>query len=267
MCKKLAITTVFLVAVVAALSFTWVGSHLQTALNNLNTAAKKQVPIDFELQRLRDEVGNIKKDVDKNRELVANEMAQVERREREIAAERAGLEKRKVFCDELARKVKSGETQIFISSKPFTLQQAAERMNSEWNAYKRDKASLELREKELAYKKEAVESAKEQLKAMMDQEAGFRLELSRLESELQAVKVAETRSQFQLDDSRVGDIKTGIEDVRTRIAAKRYKVQLAGEVTNAPTTSVEKPKVQAPAEVADEILAETSGSSVTKDRQ
>jgi len=260
---KLAVFAVVFAGLFSVLSFTKVGSYAKLAWKEARTSVSQAVPIEVEIARLKEDVKNLVPDLNKNITLVANEMAAIEKMEREINVTKTNLSEQKTRLVQMANWIKGGETQFIVNSKVYNKDQIAERMARDYESYKRATSELSYRERELAIKKRALDSAKEQLQAMNDKEQELKLQIAELEAELKAVRVAQTRSQFQIDDSRLSDIKQSLEELRTRVNAERYRVELEGQFANgndAPA-SVEKATPRPVQDLAKEIVETLEGTA------
>lgn len=265
MCKKFAITALAVAGILATLSLTNLGSYANLAWKKVQNAAAQSVPIEVEIERLKEEAKKLQPDLNKNIALVANEMAQVDKMDREITVTRTNLAEQKGKLVQMANWIESGETQFIAEGKVYSRDQVAERMDRNWKSYKRSESELKFREKELAIRKKTLDSAKDQLDAMKDKEKELKLAIAELESELKSVRVEQTRSQFQMDDSRLSDIKQSIEELRTRVNAERYKVELEGRLTSTGTVP-EKVDVQPVKNLAKEIKEALEGSAVANEK-
>jgi len=267
-CKKLAVTALAVLGLLTVLSFTKVGSYANLALKKTRNAVAQSVPVEVEIERLKEEVKNLVPDLNKNIALVANEMAAVERLDREIKVTKTNLNEQKARLVQMTHWIESGETQFIVNNKVFNKDQIAERMARDYESYKRATSELTFRERELALKNKALDSAREQLQAMKDKEQELKLQIAELEAELRAVRVAQTRSQFQIDDSRLSDIKQSIEELRTRVNAERYRVELEGQFANGTDIqTTEKATPRPVRDLAKEIREQLEGPNVVNDKK
>jgi chromosome segregation ATPase len=266
MCKKFAITAMAVAGILAALSFTKLGSYANLAWKKVQNAAAQSVPIEVEIERLKEEAKKLQPDLDKNIALVANEMARVKKMESDITTTRANLSEQKANLVQFANWVESGETQFIKGGKVFTKDQIAERMDRDWKSYQRAEKDVVYREKELAIRKKTLNSATEQLTAMQDKERELKEAINLLESELKAVRVEQTRSNFALDDSRLSDIKQSIADLRVRVDAERYAVELKGQFANTGGQNVEQTEIKPVKNLAKEIKEALEGSAVANEK-
>lgn len=234
MLKKVAVVAAGVIAALFMLSHTKVGSYAGTAWGKIRTSAKQQVPVEFEIDRLRHEVVQLVPDMKKNRSIIAEEMVAIENLKEEIAATRVRLEEHKAVLLKLTKDVDSGETTFVYRRRAISRERLAEKLARDLQSYKRAEAELKTREQVLDAKERALDAAKEQLAAMRDQKQDLEVQIAQLEAEMKNVRLAQTRCKFQLDDSRLAEIKRSLADLRNRLKVEKTQAELEGEFANDP---------------------------------
>jgi GTP cyclohydrolase II len=66
------------------------------------------------------------------------------------------------------------------------------------------------------------------------------VQVASLEAELKNVRLAQTKSVIQLDDSRLARIKQSIQDIRTRIKVENKTIDMASQFSDDLGVQVEK---------------------------
>jgi len=264
MIKKVAIVAVAVGAVMSMLSFTKVGSYASTGWHKVRSNAARQVPIEFEIDRLRNEIGQLIPDLKKNLSAVAEEMAAVENLERDVAASKVKLDEQKTVLLKLAKDLDGGQKEFVYTGRAIDRERAATLLSKGWEAYKRSENTLKSRNQELELKRRALDSAKEQLAAMKEQKQELEVQIAQLEAEVKTVRLAQTRSKFQFDDSRLADIKRSLRDLQTRLDVEVKTNDLEREyIASEVVTSTDK-KVQPVTELTREVREALEGSKVVE---
>lgn len=241
MVKKVAIVAVGVLAALFVLSNTKFGSYAGTAWGKIRTKAKQQVPVEFEIDRLRHEVAQLIPDMKKNRSVIAEEMVAIENLKEEIAATRTRLADHKAALLKLSKDVDSGETTFVYHGRAVRRERLAEKLARDLQSYKRAEVEVKTKEQVLEAKERALDAAKEQLAAMRDQKQDLEVQIAQLEAEVKNVRLAQTRCKFQVDDSRLAEIKRSLADLRNRLKVEKTQAELEGEFANDSVT-VEKPR-------------------------
>jgi len=232
MFKKLAIGTLIAVAAVTVLSYTKLGSYASTAWTKARVSAKKQVPIEFEIDRLKNEVAQLIPDMKRNRSLIAEEMVAVDNLKEEIATTRTKLDSQKTVLLKLSKDVEGGEQTFVINHQSYPRARVIEKLSRDLESFKRCEAELKSREQMLEAKERSLDAARQQLVTMRDQKQELEVQIAQLEADLKTVRLAQTRCKFQVDDSRLTEIKRSLADLKTRLKVEKTAAELEGEFAN-----------------------------------
>ena len=112
MCKKVFTGAVLVVAGLFLLNVVGLGSYVSTAWQKVRTSCKRQVPLEFEIERVRNEVAQLVPDMKKNLSVIAEEMVAIENLKEEIATTRANLKIQEASIRQMTRDLDSGAKQI-----------------------------------------------------------------------------------------------------------------------------------------------------------
>jgi chromosome segregation ATPase len=235
MCKKIGFATFAVVLGLALLGFTkhgrWLFSHGQLAFHKAGIGVSDQVPLDWEIDRINQEIDNLTLDVKKNFSIVASEEVAIERTRREVSTIKANLENRKDGILLMKAKLETGATTVSIAGKEFTAARVHEKLSQDWEAYKSAEAALKAKEKLVEQKEVLVENANAKIVAMKAQQDKLRTEVARMKAELEEARLAQTQSEVQIDDSRLAGIKASMADVQDQISRMKKEAELQGHFT------------------------------------
>lgn len=261
MCKKFAFWAALGLGAFAVLSLTRVGSYAGTAWSKVKVTAQRQVPVEFEIERLRNEVGQLVPDMKKNRSMVAEEIVAIDNLRQEITFTRSNLDKQKSDLLRMARDVESGETQLVYGGRTYTVERIKDKLAKDLASFKRAETELKAREQMLDAKERSLDTAREQLATLMEQKQELEVAIAQLEAEAKTVKLAQTRSQFTFDDSRLSEIKRSLAELRTRLKVEITELELEGQYSSDP---IKAEKAKPAADVAREVREYLQPSSVQK---
>jgi peptidoglycan hydrolase CwlO-like protein len=258
----MALTVAILAGVAAVLTFTRFGSYSRTIISEIKQSAKEQVPVELEIKRLKDEVSRLGPDLRKNLSVVADQMASVERLEKEIATTQTNLERQKAVLLKMATDLETPETTFIYESKAYNRDQVARKMDLDWKSYKIAQTELRNKEQFLELKRRELENAKAKLDSVRDQERSLRLEIAELEAEFSSVNLMKAKNRFVVDDSRLGDVKQSIEELRFRLEKEKKLAGLEAEYFGNEVVGSDRPVVRPATEVAREIREQLEGAKV-----
>jgi len=235
MCKKIGVATVAVVLGLALLGFTKVGhklfSHLELGCNKLGVSMNSSVPLDWEIDRITQEIDNLTLDVKKNFSVVASEEVAIERLRREVASTKTNLEKQKEGILLMKAKLESGADTVSIAGHDFPAARVHEKLSQDWEAFKSAESALKAKEKLVEQKQALVDTANAKIAAMKAQQDKLRTDVARMKAELEEARLAQTQSEVQIDDSRLSSIKSSMADVQDQISKMKKEAELQGHFT------------------------------------
>jgi chromosome segregation ATPase len=231
MFKKIAIASVIVVAGLVLLAKTSVGSYVHTGWRKLKAETKNQIPLEFEIERLKDEVSQLVPDMNKNFNEIAHEVVALDSLKDDIGRTRANLEMQKknilVMRDDVQGK--SDTQKVSYSGKLYPVEQVKTKLAKDWEAYKAGEESLKAKEQLLEAKETSLAAAREKINSMRAKKEQLEVQIAQMEAELKTLRVAETRGSFKIDDSRLSRIEESLKDIRTRIKVAAKAAEMEGE--------------------------------------
>lgn len=252
-CKKLGIAAVVLGTGLAVAHLSGLDSYTSTAFNKVTKSVKRQVPLEFEIERIRDEVARLVPDMKKNFSVIAEEMVAVENLHKEVAVTRANLQQQKDNILTMTKDLESGATTLVYDGKPYSAERVREKLTKDFASYKICEAELRSREQLLDAKERSLETAREQLGSMKQQKQELEVQIAEIEAELKTVRLAQTRNKFQFDDSQLARCKATLADIRNRLNVEKKVGEMEANFAN-DTIPVEKK-----ARTSEDLISEIRG--------
>lgn len=242
MLKKIGFLTLMVAAGLFIISQTRVGSYGGTAWKKVKDATKKQVPIEFEIERLRHEVAQLVPDVKNQLSGIAEEMVAVQNLREEIEVTKVNLNKQQESLRAMKDDLKNGIVPVSTSGRPYSANFVREKMARDLASCQRCEKEVKTKEQLLEAKERALDAARERLASIKGQKEELEIAIENLEAELKTVRLAQTRSKFEFDDSRLAHIKQSLADLKTRLQVERKTGELYGEFANDLPTAEPKAK-------------------------
>jgi chromosome segregation ATPase len=258
MCKKIGIAAVVVAVVLFLLNSTMLGSYTGTAWSKIHGSFKKQVPIEFEIDRIKHEIAQLVPDMKKNLSSVAEEMVAIDNLKEDIRVTHEKLVAEKENIMTMTQDLESGAKVISYKNRDYSAARIREKLAADFASYQRCEAEVKSKEQLLDVKERGLDAAREQLASIRTQKQELETQVAGLEAELKAVRLAQTRNKFHFDDSRLARCKELLADIRNRLKVEKTQEELQGEFANDPTIAVEK-KVKSTPELSKEIRAYFQG--------
>jgi hypothetical protein len=200
MLKKIAFAAVAVVAGLFILNSTHFGSYARTAWHKVKTAAKCQVPLEFQLESARNEIAQLIPDMQKHIDVIAQETIAVRRMKDDITLTRANLAEQKKNLVAVKDELKKGEVKFLYGSRFYSADRVGQKLARDLASCQRCEKELESREKMLEAKETALDAAREQLASMKSEKEKLEVLVAQMEAELKTLRVAQTRSQFHASE-------------------------------------------------------------------
>jgi chromosome segregation ATPase len=232
MIKKLVIGAVVATLGLGALSWAGLSSYPGTIASKVKGAFKKQVPLEFEIERLHYQVNQLVPDMKKHLSTIAEEMVAIENLKEEVADTRTNLAKQKQNIMAMTKDLETGAAKISYGGRQYSAARIREKLNRDFGSYQRCAAELKSKEQLLEAKEKSLEAAREQLTSMRAQKEELEVQVAQLEAELKAVRLAQTRNKFIIDDSALAQCKATLADIRNRLRVEKTTAELHGEFAN-----------------------------------
>jgi chromosome segregation ATPase len=203
-------------------------SYVGTSIGWVKSSVKDSVPVEFEIDRARKMVKDLLPDIRKNMHVIAKEEVEVERLERQIAKSATGLDQEKQNIMRLRSDLESPHDFYTYNGRRFTVTQVKLDLANRFERYKTNDATLEsLREIHFA-RTNSLAAARQKLQGMLAAKRQLEVDVENLEARLKMVEVAQTSSEINVDDSRLGRAKELITDLRTRLDVAERIVNAEG---------------------------------------
>lgn len=242
MCKKIGIAAVVVAVVLFLLNSTMLGSYTGTAWSKIHGSFKKQVPLEFEIERIKHEIAQLVPDMKKNLSSVAEEMVAIDNLKEDIRDTRGNLEAQKASIMAMTEDLEKGLKVITYKGVDYSATRVREKLAKDFNSYQYAEKQVKAKEQLLEARERGLEAAREQLASIRSQKQELEIQVEQLEAELKSVRLAQTRNKFHFDDSRLAHCKGILADIKNRLKVEKTQQELFGQFANDPTIAVEKPK-------------------------
>lgn len=209
-------------------------SYATTSYGQATEAVTNSFPTDFQIDRARRMVRELKPEIAECARVIARQQVEVDQLDERIGRMEGKLDKEKAEIVRLKGDLAEDRSYYTYASGRHSAGEVRDDLNRRFERYKTNDATVShLREMRDARQRQ-VDAAKEKLEAMVAAERQLSAEVENLEAQLKLVQVAEATSDFNFDDSKlarakelVGSIRTDLE-VASRLAAA--DVEYSGEI-------------------------------------
>jgi chromosome segregation ATPase len=240
------------VAVLVGLLFGREGfSHVKTSLGCLRQSVRESVPVEFEISRARQMIKDLDPEIHRNMHLIAKEEVEVKHLRDQLSDAEKQLAKNRSDIQRLTNDLQEGDKHYVYCGKSYTSKQVENDLTRRFEQFKVKEATLSKLTQVLSARERGLDAGREKLKAMQGAKGQLQVDVANLEARHEMVKVAQTTSEFNFDDSRLSRTKDLLKDIGCRI-------DVAEKLVHAETTApgqIALDDEKAHGNITDQVLA------------
>ena len=216
-------------------------SYVKTAFHKVRQNVKESVDPQFEIDRARQDIENLKPMFDQNKETLARAEVEAENLESEVGTMQANLDKAKKTILSMQHKLKTGDFRLtghVIDTADNIKADLAERLDH----YDYTADTLKQKQEILKAKQKIIEAAHEQLSNLREQKSTLLAKLANIEAKLRVLEATQTKNEFNFDDgSTLSRAKQTISDLEKRLNVMAHRAEIDGRYgdLDSPSTYVD----------------------------
>jgi len=214
-------------------------SYVYTGLNELRETVKESVPVEFELQRAKNEISRLEPVIRDLHHEIAKQEVRVEKLDSQIASTERGMLDAKEDIMTLKTALSSGDSSFRFAGHTYTSNEVEEDLTKRFEHFKTQDETLEMRKKTLDAQQARLQAAYDQLKELTSAKTQLQVKVANLEAQHKMIEVAKTASEFNFDNSQLARTRELIEDIETRLDVESRMVDSAS--TYRPEIQLDEP--------------------------
>jgi len=203
-------------------------SYVKTAFHKVRQNVKESVDPQFEIDRARQDIENLKPMFDQNKETLARAEVETESLEGEVVRMQASLDTAKQTILAMQQKLKAGDFRLtgHVIDTPENIKaDLAERLDH----YDYTVDTLKQKQEVLKAKRKIIRAAHEQLSNLRQQKTTLLAKLANIEAKLRVLEANQTKNEFNFDDgSTLSRAKKTIADLEKRLNVMAHRAEIDG---------------------------------------
>ncbi|MEM8783991.1 MAG: hypothetical protein AAGE65_14205 [Planctomycetota bacterium] len=192
-------------------------SYAKTSVGQVRQTAKEAVPLDFELARARDLLGEILPELQANVRLIAQEEVEIEQLRNEIGDAEASLGKEERRIAKVRGLLDGSEQRFVVAGVRYAREDLSEDLSRSFDRYREAEIVLAGKQKLLDTRERTLASALRLLEDTRARKLALEDQIAALESQYRLVKAAGSGSRFQIDDTKIAQTDRLIRDIKKRL--------------------------------------------------
>lgn len=217
MLKKLVLLGAVAAVGLTALWSSTGSSYVRTAISSATDSVRQNVPIEFEIERARQMIKDLKPEIAANMQLVAREEAGVEKLAGEVDAKKQQIAKAKSEIMRLKGDLESGSVRFVYANREYSGQQVKDDLSARFKQFQVHEKTATKLSQVLSAREKNLDAARRKLDEMLAAKGQLEVEIENLQARLRMVQVAQTASPVALDDGQLSNTRQLLDDIRTRI--------------------------------------------------
>jgi len=204
-------------------------SYVRTAFHRVRHNAKDAVPVQFEIDRARQEIANLEPAIKDNIEVLARAEVDVEYLNREIATTQANLASEKKAMLALRDSLETGDFRLAGHGHVrYTEDEVKGDLARRLDRYRNVNKILEEKEATLKAREKSVIAARKLLMEMAAQKQTLLTKLEKIEAHLKMIEATKATNEFDFDDSALARAKQSVSELEKRLEVLDRKAEMEG---------------------------------------
>lgn len=192
-------------------------SYVGTSLGLVKKTVKESVPIDFQIERARHMIKDLDPEIRNNMHLIAREEVDVANLKLQLAEATKQLEKERKDIVRLKTDLDQGGSTFVYAGTTYSQKQVETDLTRRFERFKTREATSDKLQKILNARESGLVAANDKLKGMQGAKRQLEVEIENLKARVEMVRVAESTSNFNFDDSKLARTRDTIKDISARI--------------------------------------------------
>ncbi len=216
-------------------------SYVKTAFHRMRHSVKKQVPIEFDIERARNEIAALEPAMHQNLEDYVNAEVDVEHLKAEMVTIKDNLEKEKAEMLSLRTSLKTGDYRL-TSSATYTEDEIKTDLARRWDHYRQVERILHEKNQTIKAREKAMAAARDQMNTIGAQRKGLLAKIDEIEARLKSIEATQAANEFTFDDSALARAKQTVNELDTRLQVMARQAELEGRFAEGKIPVVVEPQ-------------------------
>jgi peptidoglycan hydrolase CwlO-like protein len=204
-------------------------SYAKTAGESVRQAVKREVPLEFEVQRAREMVENLVPDIRECMHVIAEQQVDVENLNEAIQSREDSLQKQEEAILALRTDLDSGENSFVYAGHSYTVNEIRRDLSHRFDRFKTAKSTLKGDRDILVARKTQLRANQDKLDNMLSEKQNLEVQIEQLEARLKTVQAAQITSTIEFDDSQLSRAKTLIRELNKQLDVKTKMMDAEGK--------------------------------------
>jgi chromosome segregation ATPase len=215
-------------------------SYVRTAFHKVRQSAKDATPIQFDIDRAKDDIAALGPAIQENMETLARAEVDVEYLQREIGEIEKNLTAERAAMVTLREKLNTGDFRLAKgSSVSYTREEVTAALAGKLDHYKYVTQILDTKKTTLKAREQAVQAARLKLEQTNAAKRTLASKVESIQARLQKIEANDAKNEFHFDDSALARAKATVADLERRLDVKARVSEMEGHFSGAAPVSID----------------------------
>jgi len=192
-------------------------SYVRTSTGYVADSVRDTVPIKFEIERARGMIDNLVRDVRSNMHMIAKEEVRVKQLGEQIEHAEAKLAREKGHMMRLKSDLETGRSVYQYAGRSYSYDRVKIDLANRLKRYKTSDDTLGSWRQMYEARSASLDAARQKLEGMLASKRQLGVAVENLEAKLQMIEATKATSEYQFDDSRLGQVKELVSHLQNRL--------------------------------------------------
>jgi septal ring factor EnvC (AmiA/AmiB activator) len=202
-------------------------SYVKTAFHKVRHGVKGAIPPQFDIERARQAIDELKPMFDQNKETLARAEIEVEHLEKEVVTIQANLDRGQKTLLSLRESIRTGDIRLAGHIRG-TESEAKAELARRLDHFKYTSDLLKQKTEVLQAKRRIIQGAHEQLETLKAQKSALLGQLANIEAKLQMIEATQSKNDFNFDNSALSRAKKIVCELEETLDVMARKAEIEG---------------------------------------
>lgn len=193
-------------------------SMIRQSAKSIQQSARQSVPVEFELDRAKEQINEILPDLQSQVRMIAEEEVAIVRLEKEVAADQARMEKLEKTISALREKARSQQVSFSMGAMKMDRTQFTNHLQTRFNHFKQAKLSTQSKQRLLEKRRAGLAAAVTLLEEMRIRQSELELKVESLAAQHRLLKASKIESGTLVDGSQLSKANQLLGQIENRLA-------------------------------------------------
>lgn len=205
-------------------------SYLRTFGGQVRDVVKSEISVEFELDRIRDEVDNLVPEIRRHMTIVAEQSVDVKDLERDLSDKEVALGKQKDAILALRSDLETESKSFTYRSVSYSRNEVESDLAHRFESFCSVEEGVKRDHQILAAQRDTLRANQKKLDTMLSRKQDLVVKVAQLEARLKQVQAAEAINSIEIDDSHLAHVENMIKEMNHALDVRQSVLETEGTV-------------------------------------